>query len=164
MPTAPPVSPAKPKTKQSHVRSIIQQILKEPFEIAKTAGKQIAGGELQDTSQVNGANNRDVQGDPLNSQEAAVKRKKEIRHYQAFQNEIAEIRNIQKQREQERQQLRVQEEQQNKMQEEQKKKKEQEGLIEPITRKARGMLGGAGAMLGVKRKQRSTELVKTPSN
>ena len=164
MPTAPPASPAKPKTKQSHVRSIVQQILKEPFEIAKTAGNQITGGELQDTPQVNGANNRNVQGDPLNSQEAAVKRKREIRHYQAFQNEIAEIRNIQKQREQERQQLRVQEEQQKKMQEEQKKKKEQEGLIEPITRKARGMLGGAGAMLGVKRKQRSTELVKTPSN
>ncbi len=164
MPTTPPASPAKPKTKQSHVRSIVQQILKEPFEIAKTAGNQIIGGELQDSSQVNGANNRNVQGDPLNSQEAVVKRKREIRHYQAFQNELAEIRNIQKQREQERQQLRVQEEQERQMQEEQKKKKEQEGLIEPITRKARGMLGGVGAMVGVKRKQRSTELVKTPSN
>lgn len=168
MQSAPP-STTKPKTKQSHVRSIIQQILKEPFEIAKTAGNQIVGGELQDTSQVNGAG--DVQGDPLpagrqdlNSQEAGVKRKREIRHYQAFQNELAEIRKIQKQREQERRELRMQEEQQRQAHLEQAKKKEQEGLIEPITRKARGMLGGAGAMLGVKRKQRSTELAKTPSN
>ena len=62
MPTAPPASPAKPKTKQSHVRSIVQQILKEPFEIAKTAGNQITGGELQDIPQVNGGAFPKLQG------------------------------------------------------------------------------------------------------
>ncbi|TSC89354.1 MAG: hypothetical protein G01um10145_511 [Microgenomates group bacterium Gr01-1014_5] len=144
----------KPKDKK---RIYTQNPFEEPLKILEEAGKQLSGDYSP-------ANQQEQQTENTSAVDHAAIKKREQRHYQTFQNELIEIRNIQKEREQERQQLRVQEERQKQMQEEQKKKKEQEGLIEPITRKARGMLGGAGAMLGVKRKQRSTELVKTPSN
>lgn len=162
----------KPKAKQdkqSHAQAVAKQVLTEPFEILKTAGDQVTGREASSTEDNQWEKQTTVSKPQTgeqpafgNQQDVVQKQKREARHYQAFQNELAEIRRLQKQRDQERQQLRIQEHQK-KAQEEQKQK-EQQPLVEPITRKARGVLGGVGAMLGVKRKQRSTELAKAPSN
>lgn len=163
MPTSAPLV-QKPKTKQdkqSHARSVIRQILAEPVEIAKTATRQVAGGEWKEQTTVQKPQTGEQPAFGNEEQDKKIARDK--RYYEAFQNELIEIRKIQKQRAQNLARLRAQEEQKQ-AQAEQAKKKEQEGLVEPITRKARGLLGGAGAMLGVKRKQRSTELAKTPSN
>lgn len=171
MPTSAPTSqkPQTKKDKQKRAQNIVRQILNEPLEIARTAGKQIVGGEpaSPDASRGGWQEQTIVQKPQTgeqpafgNQDEAVKKQKRDSRHYQAFQTELAEIRRIQKQRAQDLEQLRAQEAQQKQAKEQQAQK--QNTLIEPITKKARGMLGGVN--IGLKRKQTQVEIQKTPSN
>lgn len=151
----------KVNTLKQHAQQTAKQILQEPFEILKNAGKQVSGQETeqetikQNTQQVN-SNNQQIE---------ARKKKEAIQnqsHMQAFQQELSEIRQLQEQRKRDIIELRMKEEQEKKQKQEQEK--QQNPLIEPIAKVKRGVLGAAGAALGVKRKQRSAELAKTPSN
>lgn len=156
---APAQKPKAQNTKQ-HAQAVARQILSEPFEILKSAGRQV-GGESQ--TGVSTQQQQEQAQPPQQSQEAALaKRKKEASHIQAFQTELQEIKQLQEIRDRERQQLRLQEEQKKKQLEAQKANSNP--LLEPVAKMKRGLLGGMGKMLGVKRKQRSAELTKTPSN
>lgn len=160
---APPNQQQKPKlqTPKQHAQQAARQILQEPIEILKSAGKQVVGGEYTNQGEAQAPG-----GQQVGQRELEEKRRKETArvqsHTQAFQQELAEIRQLQEQGEREKIELRMREEQEKKQKEQQKR--EQNPLIEPVAKVKRGILGAAGAALGIKRKQRSTELAKTPSN
>lgn len=156
-------APQKPVTKtiKGHTQTIARQILSEPLEVLKTASDQLAGQENIEQA----TENLDVQQNQSQSksqEEILEKKRKDQSQIQAFQNELQEIKYLQDQREQERRELRLQEEKLKKQKEAQQK--QNNPFLEQIGKVKRGLLGGAGKMLGIKRKQRSTELVKTPSN
>ena len=136
-------------------------ILSEPFEILKTASDQLAGQEnIEQAPEISGVQHSQSQS--ISQEEILGKRRKEQSQIQAFQNELQEIKYLQDQRERERQELRLQEEELKKQKAAQQK--QNNPFLEQVGKVKRGLLGGAGKMLGIKRKQRSTELVKTPSN
>lgn len=159
----PPGLSSKSKTQhpKKAAQQIARQILQEPFEIAKTAASQIAGSEQQANAPQSQSQQQGIEA-PLSQEDAVKKQRKDSSHIQAFQQELQEIKQIQAQREQERQQMRLQEEQAKKQKEEQKEQA-QSTPLQIIGKVKRGILGG-GKMGHVQKKQRSAELVKTPSN
>lgn len=156
--SAPNALAQKPKTKRdkAHLQAVIRQLTTEPTEIAKNAFEQISGTGNYDSSPQPQSK---PQEKPITQEELVLRQKKDSGHMQAFKEELHEIERLQKQREQERSELRAQEERQ-KIQQEQNAAQGQ-SFIEPIARKARGMLG---MKKKVHDSERRVELPKTPSN
>lgn len=155
-----PLRPLKPGTKVSQKQaaswrsSITQQIADEPFELLKKAGEQMVG--VQPAS--DGLKSPD---DTRTPQESALEKK---RHtvLAALRQELAEIDELAKKRQEEmRAGWRDQEEL--KKQREEEAKKSKKPLLEPVAKIKRGILGGM-QKIGLRRKQRQVELAKTPSN
>lgn len=145
-------TPPKPKTKQQKqnlARQIARQIVQEPIEIIKTAGEQVAG---QAPRQEGKQQQQESQEQP---QTSVLEQKKDAR-MRALTYELQEI----SQNKEREGQLKKQEEERAKQQIEVNKQREQQVIKEPSTKEKRGMFGG----IGLKRKQRQVELVKTPSN
>lgn len=156
--TAPPkTTNTRSKTSQKQTaRRIAQQIAQEPLEVLKTAGEQAVGGQRQTLSEE--PRKEQSQGE----QKPDVLEKKKYTVLQALQNEIAEIGELSKKRQEEmRARWREQEELREKRQKE--AKKASKPLLEPMAKIKRGILGGM-QKIGLKRKQRQVELAKTPSN
>lgn len=151
----------KPKTKQdkAHLQAVIRQLTTEPTEIAKNAFDQVLGTGSYDT---NPAPQPKPQEKQLTQEEVIAKQKKDAGHMQAFKQELQEIERLQKQREEERNQLRIQEEEQKRKKQEQLAV-ENQSIVEPVAKKVRGMFG-----MNMKKKvhdsERRVELPKTPSN
>lgn len=158
MAIAAPPKPTKSGSKISQkqaARRIAQQIAQEPLEVLKTAGEQAVGGQRQTPSE-------EPRKQPQEDQKPDVLEKKKHSVLQALQNEIAEIGELSKKRQEEmRARWREQEELKEKRQEE--AKKANKPLLEPMAKIKRGILGGM-QKIGLKRKQRQVELAKTPSN
>jgi len=154
----------KPKTKRdkAHLQAVVRQLTQEPLEIARNAADQIVGAGKYDAEPTQ---TKPSQEKPLTQEEIVKKQKKDSSHMQAFQEELREIERLQRERQQERDQLRAQEER-DKIQRQQQAAARSNSIIEPVARKARGMLGGA--MQGMKKKihdsERKVEMPKTPSN
>lgn len=143
----------KPAQKQKY------KVSDEPFEILRSARKQVAGEVTRQEVPVGG-------GSPATGQKTQAKpsilEKKAGSHMTAFRQELQEIQELQKKREDEMRQRWHQQEELKKRREEEAKKAKP--LIEPVARVKRGVLGGMGKMFGLGRKQRSVELPKTPTN
>ena len=150
----------KQQTPRGHAQAIAKQIAQEPFKIFEKAAEQIAGSTEQQSQQPPQGNEIAPKGP--SQEEIIQKKKKDQGHIQAFQTELGEIKAIKDREEQMKAKIKLQDEQQKKQLE--IKKKEESPLIESIGKVKRGVLGGVGKMMGVKRKQRSAELSKTPSN
>lgn len=162
MPVQAPPSPTgqKPKvqTPKQHAQQIARQVLSEPFEILKNAGQQISGGQSEGVPHEQGlALSQDVQ------ERQIAEQNRKVSHMQAFQQELHEIEVLQRQREKERDELRKQEEQEKLQKEKQKEQAQSSSPLEIIGKVKRGMFGG-GQKANIHKKQRSAELVKTPSN
>ena len=143
------------KGSKQQVRATLQQILNEPFEIARTVGEQVEGNTAQPQEEAPQAQNSQEPAKP------SVEEKKKGAILQAFQQELNEINQLSKNRREEMQQRRTQDEQLKKRKEEEQAK-QHTPLLEPVAKKARGILGGmAGAL---KKKQRNVEMQKQPSN
>lgn len=153
--------PSKPGTKVSQKQSagwrssIAQQIAEEPFEMLKKAGEQVAGAPA--------APDEPKPHEPhIPPQESALEKK---RHtvLAALRQELAEIDELSKKRQEEmkgrwREQEDVKKQRQGQIKEVQKKP-----LLEPVAKVKRGILGGM-QKIGLRRKQRQVEMAKTPSN
>lgn len=159
MPGATLQKSVKKQDKQAQAQAVARQILAEPFEIARAAGRQISGGEWTEQTAVE---EQQTGGQPAIGGNVENRAADEAGLRAAKSRLDQEVQRLWLERQKEIQAERQREEQE-KLQKAQKQEQEKP-LLEPVTRKARGMLGGMGAMLGVKRKQRSTELAKTPSN
>lgn len=154
--TAPPkTTNTRSKTSQKQTaRRIAQQIAQEPLEVLKTAGEQVVG-QRQTLSE-------EPRKQQFQEEKPDVLEKKKYTVLQALQNEIAEIGELSKKRQEEmRARWREQEELREKRQKE--AKKASKPLLEPMAKIKRGILGGM-QKIGLKRKQRQVELAKTPSN
>lgn len=148
----------KPAQKQRY------KISDEPFEILRSARKQVAGEVAPPETPVGGGQSGRARSRSAGQKpKPSVLEKKAGSHMTAFRQELEEIKELQKKREEEMRQRWTQQEELKKQREEEAAKAKQP-LIEPVTRVKRGILGGMGKMFGVGRKQRSVELPKTPTN
>ncbi|MDO8660732.1 MAG: hypothetical protein Q7K43_02485, partial [Candidatus Woesearchaeota archaeon] len=129
-------------------------------EILKSATQQISGVEVVKQTGAQIPQTGEQQGSQQQA-ELVIKEQNAQRHYQTYKHELDEmsINNMLARRDAERQEERQKEQ----IQKQQVIQKKNNPLTEPIAKIKRGMAGGMG-MLGLKRKQRSAELVKTPSN
>ncbi len=157
--------PKAPQTPKAHAQQIVKQIANEPFEIIKDAASQVSGdqGEWQKQTTVDLPQTGEQPATNSSLEEKAKKERIRAQgHMQAFQTELQEIQVLQQQREKERAESRAEEaEKKNRQQEQTSDQKF--GPLEIIGRIKRGMMGG-GKKGHVEKKQRSTELVKAPSN
>ncbi|MDO8503462.1 MAG: hypothetical protein Q7S60_02105 [bacterium] len=144
----------KPTQKQRY------KVTDEPFEILQTARKQVAGEVAPPETLIGGGQQQKPQQKP--QAKPSVLEKKAASHMTAFRQELEEIKELQKKREEEMRQRWSQQEELKKQREEEAKKAK--SLIEPVARVKRGVLGGMGKMFGLGKKQRSVELPKTPTN
>lgn len=144
--TAPP-KPPKTRTK-------VPQIAQEPFEMLKKAGEQIAGASPP-------PDEPKLPHIPPAPQESALEKR---RHsvLAALRQELAEIDELAKKR-QEEMRARWRDQEELKKQREEEAKKVKKPLLEPVARVKRGILGGM-QKIGLRRKQRQVEIAKTPSN
>lgn len=123
--------------------------LEEPSELLKTAVEQVSGvvnvEQPQSTQQ------------PQSPQESDPERQqRERNHLLALQNEL---RDVVRQKEKEKQEKLLEEQQ---LEEHQKEQEEQKPAIDPTSKPKRGILGGM-QLFGIGKKQRQTELPKSPT-
>lgn len=157
--TAPP-RPAKTGSKTSQKQSagwrsaITQQIAGEPFEILKKAGEQMVGTPPPDESK-----------SPHNAQipQESVLEKKRHSVLAALRQELQEIDELAKKRQEEMRARWTEQEDIKKQRQEQIKEAQKKSLLEPVAKVKRGILGGM-QKIGLRRKQRQVEMAKTPSN
>src|SRR3989344_4793868 len=146
-----------PQKQSKLARSALQQVISEPFEIAKQATEQLSGMSSKEISHAPDANNSEL-STPIDPEQQKIK---DIKRLQAARRDLdQEVYNQYIQRQQEISQLRREEEE--KKVAEEKTKQEEQPLIEMESKKPKGvMLGMAGA---IKKKTNRVELNKTPSN
>jgi hypothetical protein len=166
--SAPPISsPARLKIKdpKQHAQQVARQILNEPVEIVKSATSQITGSEWQKKTSANLPQTGEQPAINTDLEEKAKQdRAKAQSHMQAFQNELHVIEQLQEQRDKEREEERQREQYEKEQRKKQMEAQQNSSPLEIVGKIKRGMLGGGGKMGHVNKKQRSTELVKTPSN
>lgn len=148
-------------------KHVARQTWQEPFEIAKSAGRQVGGARPPQETQPGlgqAAPLRQGSAGQAKPPEPSPEEKKKHSRLEAFQRELEEMTRLQKKREEEMR-ARWQEPEEVKKQREEEARKAQKGLLpEPVARAKRGILGGVGRMVGLKRKQRQVEQAKTPTN
>jgi hypothetical protein len=153
------------KTTKKMAQQAAKQIAAEPFEILKTAGKQVAGAEKPAEKSVE-TGGQPFQPEPTSGVDRQVQKQKSEaqgkRIITALENEIEAIR-----REKENEKVKAA------MAEEQQKQaaiQEKPPLIEPATKQSRNIFAFVGrlakkasGLIGVKRQQRQTEMAKSPT-
>ena len=125
-----------------------QSVVNEPFEIAEDAIEHTTGSRPPQETEPSGTQS----GSQTQQAQPALEEKKKVAILTAHRRELDEIAQLQKKRQQD---LRAR-------LEEQDKKTEPAPLVEPVPKQKRGVFGGF--MGNLRKKQRSVELPKTPTN
>lgn len=151
----PPKTGSKASQKQQ-ARSANWQIADEPFEVIKKAGEQVVGTPPPPPDESKSPHNSPI------PQESVLEKK---RHsvLAALRQELQEIDELSKKRQEEMRARWQEQERVKKQRQEQIKETQKKSLLEPVAKVKRGILGGM-QKIGLKRKQRQVEMAKTPSN
>ena len=143
-----------------------QPVQNEPFEIVEEAIDQITGARSpQETQPFGSAQGHGQQGQPPSAKAAegqakpALEEKKKVAILTAHRRELDEITQLQKKRQEE---MRARREPTKEQAQVQEQERQPQPLVEPTSKPKSGIFGG---MLGsLRKKQRSVELPKTPTN
>jgi hypothetical protein len=146
-------------------KQIAKQVVKEPFEIGKTAFEQVIGTDNQNESSTQKTSDVGGQNETMEKREEELLKEKDKvrgqRILQALENEIREITENKKNEKEKKEYL--------EKQEELLEKEETKPLVIPVSKKPRNILAGMGkkpktdSSLQAERQQKRVERIMPPT-
>ena len=147
------------QTAKQTAKQVARQIAQEPFEILKSAGKQVGITPEVGRENQNQVQNREPQEQGPSEPTPQEKQKRVAqsqRLMQAYENELKEIEQKKQQEEMQKKQAEMIKDQQMAQYQEQKK----DNILQVVSKKGRKMFG----KIGLKREQNKTETRMPPSS